>query len=793
VSPVSSVFPRITVALDEEQFEFTFPDIPLPYSEEGNEAMPWQLVSTKQNEAKFLIGMDFDNPVPVALVFENVKVRVMYDDDNTNLPVEVASVSLPNDEFVLSTGNNSLVSFLTLNANNGNNEVEETCMKSECVDIDNLQGQLECVPCTSTKFLRSFLSRAETNVTVAVEFKNFFGEIITLRTTLTMYSETADAQVSKGRKEDFIDKVVDVESILSRAMFFELNFGQSIVDTLTPPWMDWAGEGALIKVDGALDITVDNIFTFSFTTRKLYINRVGMSDLEGVLKTYPFTHVPFVPFFGTSYDASDDAVACRNVADSSTTFVPSGEISGVIPVPIKGSLEALSRAVGELYVQGRFCLHITEAMADLSLQCEDALLAKYDLTCEEKEVFGLTMPWSMNDVSLYRKHACHNPGEATNGCVPTVSPMFSFNGGLSNFNAGQFEVAGDVKVETTKIILAEEKGEDGAVFLKQKVMVRDGWEASFQFKMSDDRAWQTDGEKSGGFAFVIQNGDQGPKEQGDRGSCDVTLDTEGLNDPALNAFTDTKTHVSCVGYKGIENSVGVLFSLKANQFYSILGISDWQRGSVSVWKNGAVESGSGSSTRTGVNVLGYAQVPDDDSSRPAKMQLDNFDSHTVRVVYNSVWRQLYVYLDDMDEVFLNAPVDLGQDIGLGDDGMAYVGFTSQMDYAYEQEITSFGMGRVVKDDSEARLVEDGQERSSPGKTGVFRVDARDSCGMPRTEGGESVAVDMRAAGGEWGAGVVVQGVVDMGDGLYEATYVCEEAGEWEVRANGVLAGVIVVA
>jgi hypothetical protein len=530
--------------------------------------------------------------------------------------------------------------------------------------------------------------------------------------------------------------------------YFELNFGESIASTLTPPWIEWDGE-SFVHVDGVLDITVDNIFTFSFLTSKLFIKRVGMSDLDGVSKTYPFTHFPLN--WGP-YPGEEDHKAVSNIADSRTTFVPSGELSDVIKVPIEGDLEALSRAVSELYVEGRFCLHITEAMADLSLQCEDALLAPFGLACESKEVFGLTVPWSIPDVNLYRKHACHNPRIATDGgCVPVTRPLFSFDGGLGNFTAGLFEAREDTEVQADGIVLNTDKDQNGRVWLKEKQMVRDGFEISFEFQLENkEGGWFSDsGDMAGGFALVIQNSEEGPLATGNVDSLNVDLTTEGLQDDLLNALADTNTHISGCGYEGIENSVGVLFSLKQSQFYNIVGLSDWQRASVSVWENGLVESGSGSSTREKGGILGYIQIPDDAGDQPMR-QLNNFEKHTARVVYNSVWRQIYVYLDDMDEVFLNAPIDLGKDIGLGDDGKAWVGFTTQIDYAYGMKVDSFGMGQVIKDDEMAKVVEEGQERSAPGKLGVFRVDARDSCGLPRTEGGEALRVQMRLVAGEGG-------------------------------------------
>jgi hypothetical protein len=85
------VFPRVTIDLEDQDFEFEMPDIPLPYYEDGNTATPWQLVSTTKNSAKFQINMDFTNPAPVALLFQNARARIFYDDDVTGEAIEVSA------------------------------------------------------------------------------------------------------------------------------------------------------------------------------------------------------------------------------------------------------------------------------------------------------------------------------------------------------------------------------------------------------------------------------------------------------------------------------------------------------------------------------------------------------------------------------------------------------------------------------------------------------------------------------------------------------------------------------
>lgn len=516
-SSLSSAIPAIKIDIDQnsDDFNFEFPDVPMPYTEDdkNSTAVPWALISTTATEAKFQINFDFDNPVPVAIRMNKVHGKVTYKNPNNDLDVMIASIALPNDEFVLKTGNNSLVTFLTLHADEG----VDSCLKPECNDLDNPteQSQLECIPCTAPIFLKTFLANEATEITVELEFENMLGDTTKLVVPLTLYDDSYENQVAKGRDKDFIDKVVDVESILSRAIFFELDFSDTLIAIFTN-----AFSNVFSDIDGVLDITIDNIFSFSFTQSKLHIGRVGMSDLDGVPADMPLSNVWWPEFFGKTYPASDDFPACLNVESDESTYIPSGEISPTIPINIKGSKEALMRAIAELFVQGRFCLHMTEGVVDMSLKCEDALLTHLGQTCENSEDFGLTMPWKMGDVGLYRKEACHKPET----CIPNSDPIFSLDGDAGQFSDSKFVTTGSATVASDKLRLSEDSDNTlGSAFYHEKVKVRDSFEATFKFKFDRGSCglfgcptWDS------GFAFVIQNvkqdamGETGQVRRGER-------------------------------------------------------------------------------------------------------------------------------------------------------------------------------------------------------------------------------------------------------------------------------------
>lgn len=172
--------------------------------------------------------------------------------------------------------------------------------------------------------------------------------------------------------------------------------------------------------------------------------------------------------------------------------------------------------------------------------------------------------------------------------------------------------------------------------------------------------------------------------------------------------------------------------------------------------------------------------------------MNNQQEHSVKVVYNNVWRMLYVYLDSND-VLLEIPVDLEEAIDLDEGGMGWLGFTSNnKDSNVNLKVSQFTFAQGIVSPEHSTVTEDGQERSSPGKQGVFRVDSRDSCGMPRRVGGEEYQIRLvnRAD-----SAVIVEcdRVEDKNDGFYSCWYTAQELGTYDVVYGGEVIGSIVVA
>lgn len=107
------------------------------------------------------------------------------------------------------------------------------------------------------------------------------------------------------------------------------------------------------------------------------------------------------------------------------------------------------------------------------------------------------------------------------------------------------------------------------------------------------------------------------------------------------------------------------------------------------------------------------------------------------------------------------------DLDLDDDGHAWVGFTGTSGPASAMSIwiSDWSVGAPKTDASRSRLREDGEVIGRAFARGSVHLDARDSCGMPRTVGGDTWQVSVTWMGAEVGH----DGIEDLGDGSYRVT------------------------
>ena len=361
----------------------------------------------------------------------------------------------------------------------------------------------------------------------------------------------------------------------------------------------------------------------------------------------------------------------------------------------------------------------------------------------------------------------------------------------------------------------------------------DGFTTSFEFEISREctsTIWGWCKPLSGGFAFVLspsggegnggeggvgagggnsegavdeargnKGGSEGGGEGGEPGAasahrtplpappplgraCEVsaTVVQDGQTCPAVSGLVmNNMTTISCSGYAGVRHSVGVVFSLASgpvgNRYWTVAvpvvsSLSDWPRGSLSLFINGEVVN-----TTT---VLGPARGV----SQHGGLHGFTEGVHTAEVRYSAAMRMLYVHLDGHAFPSLWAELDPA-DLGLGPKPSLTAGFTAtapESGEALSIDLRKWELRRARTDGAASRLLEDGQVVGAAGAEATVHIDARDSCDLPRVTGGLAwqVAITEQATGKPVG----VSATEDLGDGTYAVRFRGARAGVYELKA-----------
>lgn len=203
----------------------------------------------------------------------------------------------------------------------------------------------------------------------------------------------------------------------------------------------------------------------------------------------------------------------------------------------------------------------------------------------------------------------------------------------------QIELVGDARVEGQTIRLTGPlENQRGAIWRRQKLAVRGGFETTFQFRISE-----TGGLRNGadGFAFVIQN--NGPQEIAGKGSSGGFGFGDGLHDKTKPA---------------IANSLAIFFDTHLNYEEDLSG------NSISICTNGNRKQMRWPPPRLGVNW------------NPSVKLKDGLP-HDVRISFKPP--MMTVFVDG--SVAVRAPVDLARMVSA--DGTAYAGFTASTGLGWE--------------------------------------------------------------------------------------------------------------
>lgn len=272
----------------------------------------------------------------------------------------------------------------------------------------------------------------------------------------------------------------------------------------------------------------------------------------------------------------------------------------------------------------------------------------------------------------------------------------------------------------------------------------------------------------GGFAFVLQAEADGAPVGAD---CDARVYSYLPSDSALAYTLRNWTQISCAGYHGIRQSLGVVFSMSDNQYWTALGslissLDDRRRDSISAYINGDVRD---SDSSFGA-VRGLAQV-----GTPRRLKEG---THTVRVVYSAPMQMLYVYLDDDANAMMKAAIS-PTDLGLEADAPVRVGFTASSKAAMAVDVFDWQVGATEMDAARSFLEESGEVAGRVGEAGFVTIDTRDSCGLPMVQRGVQWDVEIFSPSGE---GVAIERVRDLGDGTYRVHFVPSSPGSHRLEA-----------
>lgn len=305
----------------------------------------------------------------------------------------------------------------------------------------------------------------------------------------------------------------------------------------------------------------------------------------------------------------------------------------------------------------------------------------------------------------------------------------------------------------------------------------EGFEATFTFEigqcLKDDTGFFGSGgyvrepcsltradDADAGFAFVVQN-----HAENALGTAHMTLATSFLGGGSFENYT----HMTAAGYGGVESSFGLIFSMKKSRLYDLALSRDWYRGAMGLYVGGNVTVNDGTYGPARA-VAQWTKDPEGDLET---------GPHTARVVYHAAAKMLYVYVDGSSEPYLWGSLH-PEDVGLGADGLAWVGFTATSGIkAQSVTISGWSVSTTSTDVASSELLEADEIVTSVDIEGHVHIDARDSCGLPRPSGGDAWSATINQPDGS----SIAATVTDLTDGTYRVPVLSSQSGAHTLTAT----------
>lgn len=577
-----------------------------------------------------------------------------------------------------------------------------------------------------------------------------------------------------------------------------------------------------------MQLNLTNVFSAPLSLHRYRLGGLLLQDVDGVrprsvLMAATKFHADFQP------NASHQLAADMTSALTPVVLKPGEYTSAKATVPMHW--ESVVRYMDEMYMKDQNCIAVQAGRADIVLQGPPAAAAAGGGSATAggsaasappapPPAVALTLGFSPRGMGTWKRRACHLPAT----CLPATQPLLA--GGCTSASCavrGSARLVGGPGGPISLVSQANpQKRQAGAAFASGPKGVAapllDGFRADFEFearRACTSTVWGWCKPLSGGFAFVLAasasggSGDPGDDPGDDPGTasmasassaftpppppppplplghaCEVTAAVvqDGQTCPAVPGLVmNNLTTISCSGYAGVGHSVGVVFSLASgpvgNRYWSVAApivssLSDWPRGSLSLYVNGVVKNTT--------SLLGPARGISQHGGQVPFTQ----GAHNATVRYSPATRMLYVHLDGEPAPSLVAELDPA-DLGLGEARpMLTPGFTATGPESGEGlsiDIRRWSLEATRAVAAASQLLEDGQIVGAARREAAVHIDARDSCGLPRVGGGLAWAVRLTEAAS--GAAVAVHAIDDLGDGTYRVRFTGERAGLYRLTAT----------
>lgn len=755
---MGSLIPTLKVQIAASDFAMDSIAFPMPYYSKPGEPyyQPWMLTGTTANSASFLIMIKAFNPMPTRFTLKGLTGDLMYTDE-AKTTSKVMDVSVPGGDLKVEYGN------ITVSADAKLVDAAPTCYNANCFPA-SAGDPLKCVPCQSSKFLRSFLAKEPTKLGIRARFITYLGGTVSFNMDMLLYEDPATV-TSPSRAKSLVPDV-DFGSVFARMIIFKVNVGETILASLG----SIIGNFAIKPVLG-LDVNVFNIMNFQMGVAR-FRAVMYLKDVDGYGTLAPLHDMvalgrkpldPYLKILIVDWFSQDTNVV---LAPNETSKMQ------VVDVPMT-DLDATGRALDELNAKNQLCVDAEQGLMEMSMICRDADLAPHKLKCTSTVPFQMSMPFNIKGLDMFKRHACHQPPD----CQAKLATLFTQQ-------TAQFTTVGSAVVQSGGLKLTTGTDQMGALYVTAQQRVRKSWTTSFNFQIVQTATcWNPLGcQDDSGFAFVIQN--QKPDALGT--NCDALTSIEGVDDSYFLGAISFATYIKCLGYQGITNSVGILFSTKYSKM-TVVGDSSKQ--SVSVWTNGFIPAENrvpDGALRASAQLVGERKHWDGATQGPATCEKDLDDGmHSVVIRYSDVYKMVYVYLDDMVSPLLYANVDMA-DIELGgpNKAQAWAGFTGATGgHREEIVITNWVLSRDAPSLPLTKIVEEDQNLAVVGDEGSFTLDTRDSCDFPMTGGNDAWHVTVMSEATGLKTEISSSAVIDQGDGTYEVSFALTQAGRYAVIVN----------